>query len=342
MFYIFHGDDELTRTEQLAEFKAKIGDPSVRDLNTTVFDGRKLELSELRFACDAVPFLADKRLVIVEGLLNRLTGRRGKKDERGADGSAPQHAERSGAKTFLEGLLAYLPALPESTRLIFVEPGALAASHPVVKLALSIDKRTVHEFKLPPAGQLAQWIVKRARHHGGEIEMPATTLLAEFSGGDLRALDQEIQKLLAHANWSRPVTGEDVQRLVRDVRQGDIFAMVDALAQGNGRVAARQLHRLLDSGEAALSLFGMIVRQFRLMMLLKELAEASVTGNEAAARLNIHPFVAQKLGDQARAFTMEQLEAIYHRLQEIDVAIKSGQSEDVVALDLLVAGLAAS
>lgn len=332
MFYIFHGDDELARTEQAAEFKVKVGDATVRDLNTTVFDGRKLTMSELRHTCDAIPFLADKRLVIVEDLLSWLVVRRSKKDDE-AGLSAAQ-------KTFMADLMAYLPTLPESTRLVFVESRSLPVSHPVVKLALSIDKRTVHEFKLPAANQLARWAVERAKHHGGQIMPDAAALLAEFSSGDLRMLDQDMQKLLAFANWSRPVTTDDVRRLVSDVHQGNVFAMVDALAQGNGQAAARELHRLLDSGEAALSLFGMIVRQFRLMILLKDLSEESLTGDEAAARLGIHPFVAKKLGGQARAFTMEQLEAIYHRLQEIDFAIKNGQTEDVVALDMLVAGLA--
>ena len=83
----------------------------------------------------------------------------------------------------------------------------------------------------------------------------------------------------------------------------------------------------------------MIVRQFRLMIEIKELAERGVTGQAAAERLSLHPFVADKTGKQAQAFSMAQLEAIYHRLLEMDVQIKTGLTEDVAALDLLVAGL---
>lgn len=327
MFYVFHGEDELARAEQVAEFKSKLGDPSVRDLNTTVLDGRQLSLGELRHACDAIPFLADKRLVIVEGLLGRLGSRPAKKGE-------------GGGKDVLAELLAYLPSLPPTTRLIFVEPGSLPASHPVLKLAGSLEPRSVREFKLPQAGELVGWITQRVKQHGGHISPQAAALLAEFSDGNLRALDQDIQKLLAYANWSRQVTSDDVHALVHDVHQGDVFAMVDALAQGDGRTAAQELHRLLDAGEAGLVLFSMIVRQFRLMILLKELAAENVTGDEAARRLHVHPFVAKKLGYQARTFTMEQLEAIYRRLQEIDLDVKRGQSDIVVALDILVAGLA--
>ena len=35
---------ELERSEQVAEFKRKVGDESLRDLNVTVLDGRKITL----------------------------------------------------------------------------------------------------------------------------------------------------------------------------------------------------------------------------------------------------------------------------------------------------------
>jgi len=116
--------------------------------------------------------------------------------------------------------------------------------------------------------------------------------------------------------------------------------MVDALAVGNGQRAIVELHRLINQGKAPLELFGLIVRQFRLMIELKELAEQGIAGQEAAGRLALHPFVADKAGKQAQVFSMEQLEAIYRRLLEMDVQIKTGQTEDVTALDLLIAGLA--
>ena len=71
-FYVFHGTDEFTRSETIADFKRRLGPPDTVDLNTTVLEGKGLALAQLRHACDAVPFLAEKRLVIVEGLLTRL------------------------------------------------------------------------------------------------------------------------------------------------------------------------------------------------------------------------------------------------------------------------------
>src|SRR5512136_1574396 len=98
MFFLIHGDNEFEISERLADFKQKIGDDSMRDLNITVLDGRKTTLSEVQHAADAIPFLADKRLVIVEGLLTRLASRKAKDN---ADEAAPSGT----AKDFLTGLV---------------------------------------------------------------------------------------------------------------------------------------------------------------------------------------------------------------------------------------------
>ncbi|HEY4723849.1 MAG TPA: hypothetical protein VII92_18485, partial [Anaerolineae bacterium] len=118
MFYLLHGDNELERSEQVAEFKRKVGDESLRDLNVTVLDGRKITLGEVQHAADAIPFLADRRLVIVEGLLTRLAGRKSKGD----DG---EEAASGSAKDYLNSLLDYLPRVSATTQLVFVEPQSL-------------------------------------------------------------------------------------------------------------------------------------------------------------------------------------------------------------------------
>jgi hypothetical protein len=78
MFYIFHGPDEFSRAELIAKWQSRMGDQAMVSLNTTYLDGRKATLGELRHSCDSIPFMAERRLVIVEGFLSRLhPGRKG-------------------------------------------------------------------------------------------------------------------------------------------------------------------------------------------------------------------------------------------------------------------------
>ena len=333
MFYILHGEDEFSRAEQVAAFKEKIGDATVRDFNVTALDGRKVTLAELRHAADAIPFLADKRLVIVEGLLTRLGAGRGK--------AGPDSGEPSGAaKELLAGLLDYLRHVPDSTRLVFVEPKTLPPSHPALKLAVAQKGKTVIAFDLPK--NATGWIEKRAQQHGGEIDRKAATALAQLLGSDLRRLDSEIGKLVTYVNAARPIAESDVTRLVSASIEANVFDLVDALGWRDGRRAMRELHRLLDLGENPLGLLAMITRQFRLLIQVKELTEKNTPAPEMAKALGQHPFVIEKIGQQARNFSMEQLERIYVHVLDMDVGIKTGEVSDMLALDLLVAELAGS
>ena len=327
MFYLFHGEDEFSRSETLADFKKKMGDPGLVELNTSVFDGHKVALGELQHACDSVPFMADRRLVIVEGLLARL------------EPKGRERARSAWQKEYLAGLTGYLPHLPETTRLVFVEDRPINKSNPVHRLALADERGHVREFEPPQKKKLSRWIEQRVEKRGGQISAAANATLAAFVGSDLRLLDQEIEKLSVYVNGAHPINEDDVRLLVSYVQEANVFEMVDALGQRDGQRAARLLHQLLDDGEHPLALLGMIVRQFRIMIEVKELSGKGLSQQDVAARLKLHPFVVKKAVRQAMNFSMEQLETVYRRLLETDVAIKTGQMDEVLALDMLVVGL---
>jgi DNA polymerase-3 subunit delta len=326
-FYVFHGEDEFTRSEILADFRRRLASPSMVDLNTTVLDGRRMTLADLRHTCDAIPFLAEKRLIIVEGLLSTLSPHK--------DGELSKAKKR-----FLSDLAEYLRHLPPTTRLVFVERNALPSNHPIIEVARREEQGYVRHFKRPKAGALPTWIKKRCQRYGGQIKPRAAHRLAAAVGADLRLLDQEILKLVTYANSERPITERDVEILVPYLQEAVIFDLVDALGHRDGRTAAETLHRLLEEDEHPLALLGMIVRQFRLLIQVKELKARGISPGASAKALRIHPFPASKLYNQATHFTTAQLEKIYRHLSEIDLQIKTGRIDAELALDLLVAGLA--
>jgi len=328
-FYVLHGEDEFTRSETLVDFKRRLGPPDTVDLNTTVLDGRGLTMRELHHTCDAIPFLADKRLIIVEGLLSRLTPRRGQR--------------LSDAKQkLLDALIDYLPHLPPTTRLVMIEDRPLPSDHPIVRLAGREDRGYVKRFERPDAQTLPRWIRRQAQKHGGDIEPRAAHRLAAVVGADLRLLDQEIIKLVTYCDGERAVVEADVETLVPYSQDAVIFDLVDALGQRDGTTAAQTLHRLIDEGEHPLGLLGMIIRQFRLLIQVKTLKAKGSSPREVAKTLGIHPFPARKLHHQANHFTTAQLEKVYRYLSETDLDIKTGRMGAEIALDLLVAGLAAT
>ncbi len=316
MFYILHGENDLEQEEALTGLIRETGlEDELRDLNLTTVTP-PLSAGELRRVCQAIPFLGSVRVVVVRDALSDLNGKG------------------------WEAVREVLETLPPTTHLIFTESRQLPAAHPALRYAKEVHA-PVKAFPLPTSKALPAWIEKRVRHHGGQIQQAAAALLARNIGNHLRLLDQEIQKLLLYVEGEHPITVEDVRVMVPYVQSAEvIFDLVDALGQRHPREALRHLHRLLDVGEDPLRLFGMIVRQFRLLVQVRWLLDHGSNRQEIASHLHLHPFVARKLSDQVTYFTPEQLHRAYERLLACDLAAKTGQMPWVSALDLLVVELA--
>jgi DNA polymerase-3 subunit delta len=183
------------------------------------------------------------------------------------------------------------------------------------------------------------WIEQRSRAKGGQITRDATQELVRTVGDNLWLLDQELEKLVAYTAAKRAASAADVQLLVHHARREKIWDMVDALGEGRGRQAIGSLHRLLDDGEHPLYVLAMIVRQYRILLQVKDLTARGLRPRAIAKDLKLRDFVVEKMVRQARLYSLPQLEAIYARLLETDLAIKTGQMDAVLALDLLVAEL---
>jgi DNA polymerase-3 subunit delta len=327
-YYILHGEDELARRETLQTLQERLGPPELSALNTTVFGDASVTLGELKNACDTVPFMAKRRLVIVHDLLSYLASSKSQK----------QDDERNWRAKYLKGLGEYLTQLPDTTRLVFVESRQLSNNHPVLRQANKDDWGYVRVFALPK--DMVGWVRRRAEEKGGELSPEAAVALVQAIGQNQRLLDQEIDKLLAFVNYERSVKRADVTDLVPYAQEAVIFDAVDALGQRDGTRAAHLIHNLLNHDNDPLYLFAMIIRQIRLLIQIKELALDHMDVQAIAKTIDLHPFPTGKLHAQARNFSMEQLERIHHHLLEFDVQIKTGQIDTIVALDLLIAGLA--
>jgi len=329
--YILHGDDQHALQQRVAEMQARLDSGGMADLNTTRLDGRTAALADLRNAISARPFLAERRLVVVTHPLKRIT----------------TAAQRREFQTLLE-------RVPESTALVLLFPDALADTalnwrehkrkapardHWLVAWAKANSERAYLEGRLLPVGAaMTRWIQAYIRGQGGQITPQGADLLASLVGRETRTAANECDKLLAYVRYQRPVDVDDVDLLVTSNASANIFDMVDALGQRQGRTALQLLNRLLEEKDA-LSLFGMIVRQFRLLLLAREVLESGGREADVASATGMHAFVARKVAAQARRFSMDSLENIYHRLLEIDVAIKSGELEAETALNTLTAAL---
>ncbi len=345
MITLIHGPAELLRTEALAELAASVApDPELADLNTARFDGRIVTLAEMQNACDTLPFLAERRLVVVEGLLARLAGQgRGKAKPTDIPEAEPEEglnvtpeAIKGQAKAFL----AFLDHVPESTALVLLEE-ATASGQGLRRLQELVRDGRARIFlaEKPRKNDLPDWIRARARRRRVSLEPAAVADLADFVGDDLRQLDQELIKLADYAP-GRTITRADVRKLVAATRAASVFELVDALGLGEGPAAARLMQHALDiDGEQPLRLLGMIARQYRLLIQVKALQAQGARPPEIARNLNLGEWAVPRFQTQANRHSFPRLERAMERILAADEAIKTGKLGDREAMDMLLAEL---
>ncbi len=339
--YILHGDDDQAIGVFISQLIAKLGDPSMAEMNTTRLESKELSPAALRAACLTAPFLSRRRLVLLEGFLSGLSARKGKPlDDEPAD-TEDSPGSSSSSKEILREFLDFLPEIPISTALVLVEKKLLSPTHPALKWAGEHPAQSYVRSFVPPKGSaLPAWILHRAQAEGGEFTPQAAQMLASVVGDDPRLLAQEIVKLLTHAGFARAVTPDDITALTPESVYTNIFDMVDAIGNRDGTRALRLLRKTAEQGNVG-GVFAMIVRQFRLLLLAREALDSGTPPAHLASALDVHPFVAQKLVGQARNFNLSALENVYRRLRDIDEEVKSGRIELDTAMESLVAQLAA-
>ncbi len=327
MLYILYGEDDFSLREALAEVKESLGDKELLATNTTVIQGQNLTLQQLTATCDTLPFLAPKRLVIVEGLLNRFEAQDKEKH-------APKTRD-SGWQAFGE----YIHRMPESTVLVLVD-GALKRNNPMLVELAPLGK--VGEFKYLKGDRLKNWMLARAKNLNCSISPPALRLLSELVGSNLGMLTLEIDKLCLYAQ-GRIVEASDVKSLVAYAQETNVFNMVDAILERNASKATRLLHLLEEEGSAPPYLLFMITRQLRMVIQAKDMLQQKHSTADMGHGLGItSDYVLQKVREQARAHSIEQLKTIYRKLLDTDLSIKTGRikgDRGELALDLLICEL---
>ena len=319
MVYMLFGLDDFSLRQRLEEIKSTLGDKESLAVNTTVLDGRRLTLSKLIDTCNTVPFLADYRLVIVEGLLGRFE-----------QSSSTKKSDLDDWQTIGDSV----SAMPPTTVLVFVD-GKIARNNTLLKKLAKMAK--VHEFPALKGPGLQQWIQEQVQQRSGSISPRAVRQLMETAGEDLWVLTNEIEKLTLYAKGRR-IEEADVQQLTSFTREANIFAMIDAIAEKRLQAAMRLLHQLLTEGTPPTYLLTMMSRQVRLMLQAKELSSQRLSPQQKRESLGLSAnYPVDKLFSQSASHSAPRLVAIYEKLLETDLAMKTGKWQDELALDLLVA-----
>jgi DNA polymerase III subunit delta len=292
--YLIVGGDRPKIARALHRLRARIGEDSVELLTARENSGE-----EAVAACNALGlFGGGGRLVIVDEV------------ERW---KAPDVA----------AVTAYIGAPAPDTVLALT--GAVKADSPLGKavgkggqvLVFDVSKRA-----------LPSWVADQLARAGAEADPDACRALLDLVGDDVEALANEIDKLALWAGGDR-ITIREIETLVAARSEPAIFELTDAWGRRDVGAVLAACESLLDRSERArrdelARITGALGAHVTRVRACQALAAEGVRPRDAASRLKVHPFVAQKAFAQAAAFSVEELRDAIVRLAELDHAVKGG------------------
>lgn len=188
----------------------------------------------------------------------------------------------------------------------------------------------VREFRAPAREGMARWISDRAAERGINIAPAASALLAERVGANVRERDidrrrqgelavSELEKLALY-RLDGQIRPEDVKALVADAVPGSTWGFLDAVGLRRAAEAADLADRLDDVPSPVL-----VVHLHRRLRELISIADLLVAGAPAATlvrALKLNPYRAEMLANQARNWTLPELDAALAGLLELDATLK--------------------
>ncbi len=180
-------------------------------------------------------------------------------------------------------------------------------------------------------GELCQWLAQEAENLGKNLTLPAAQRLVEIVGENLSELTQELEKLALFAGAEKTLTPALVAQLASHSRTYNIFALVDALGEPGAHKRLSALDHLLDLGEPPARIVGMLARQLRLLIRLKE--NPAGPSPDLAKSLNLPQGVLNRLAQQAARFSTPALRSHLFLLHQTDFQLKTSAADPRLCLE---------
>jgi DNA polymerase III subunit delta len=328
LLYIFCGPDDYSLSQALDGLKKEVDTASAFSSGITTLDGHQTGPEQVRSVCAAAPFLSGKRLVVLNGLLEKF-------EPKGKQGRARKTSTEKREEEY-KSFAAVLCDVPESTIIALVE-GVVSGNNPLFKELGG--KAAVKTYPLLKDTQLRLWIQNRIKDVKASISTAAVDLLVKLVGSNLWVMNNEIEKLALFAA-DRRIEESDVKTLVSQTEQADVFSMVDAILELRADVASQKLQSLLRRGSAPTYLLFMLCRQIRLIVRARELKKQGASEAEIQARLGVtSSFVIRKTLEQSGRYSLARLREVYRQLLVSDLWIKNGIYDGELAVTILISEL---
>lgn len=294
-----------------------------KSFNYNYFDGIKEDIDTIINACETLPFMGEKRIVIIK-----------------------TKESFSGNKSILskndeEKLIKYISNIPETTCLVFIAGEKIDKRKKLVKKIKANGK--ILEFNKLNRSLLLKWIQKILNSNNKKIGGTALERLIDSLGylerdsaSTLYAVENELKKLCNYTADKSIIEISDIERIMTKPLDSNIFLFVDSIADKNSDLALKMFNQMLINGEPEGRILYMIVRQFRILNKVKIMIDRGYTAFAIAPKISLPQYIVKKYVKQSNSFSDRKLLDILNLAVETEEKIKTGKMASKIAIELLI------
>ncbi len=309
-FFLF-GDDRFRKEEEGRALVEWHLDPATRDFNFDLLRGAEVSVETLASILATPPMMAEWRVVLLRDV------------EALASNSRARDVLLETVKAPPPGLaLILLAAIPKGSAAKFYKE--------LRRFARSVEFPEVGPNDVP--GWVVDWAASK---HGREITEEAARALGAGVGTDLGILAQELEKLTSLVEEGKPIGIEAVRAAGTLIPSEDRWVWMDRVGRREFGDALEGLEVLVSQGESGVSLtIGLATHLIRV-------AVARTSGARALESALPHPqkFLVPRLVEQAKRWSVEELENAILGLRRVDRLLKSSSLSDDQILEEWLLGL---
>lgn len=305
--YLLCGDEAYLRLQYKNKLKEALVAPD-DSMNYSYFRGKDVNVGEVIDLSETMPFLSDRRVIILEN-----TGF---------------------AKDGNDALADYIAGgIADSTVIILIE----AAVDKRTKLYKAIDKagRCV-SFDSQNDDTLKKWILGRLKREEKQITAHTLDVFLETVGTDMFAISGELEKLLSYTYGRSVITEEDIAAVCSVRLDTKIFDMIAKIGLKQGSKVLKMYNELLQMKESPFGILALIVRQFSQMLQIGDLMAAGLSQKDIAAKVGMSPYIVGKYIPQVKKFSYKDMTNILDACAQTDYNIKRGLIGAELGVELLI------
>lgn len=342
MIIFLFGEDDFRSKQKLNQLKQKfINDVDPTASSLSMLDGKNISIKEFNETAGPSTLLASKRMIIVDNIFMA-------KEQNILEQIFEYLKEKKSDKS--ENIIIFYDTSIKIKKTRFKkQPLKIDASgkeKPLTKKQSQLfnflsKQKWTQEFSVLSNTETANWAKKQIEAKNGKITYQAAQTLVSLTGNNLWQANNEINKLINYKlsdnknNQILSIDVQDVKLLVKGNFDENIFALTDAISNKNISLATKLLEEQIEAGLAGSYLINMMVRQFRILLQIRQALDIGQSSRQMISALKLHPFIIQKGINQVRKFNLTTLKNILKQLIEIDFKMKTGQADAITMLNLL-------